>query len=150
MTVNLTTPLRHPVTVSFAEMLKTGTGRSIGVGRSPVVDGDALAVPDFPYAIVYPVAGGGFSGSLAFPDEDAAFEFQVTGVGLRLDQADWMTDKVRSVVLGRSGSGNFLYEMTVTDHAVVNREPTGPPGAPVESDNVWSVAASYYVRVSTA
>ena len=146
----LTVPMRHPVTLAFEEMLKTGTGKPIGVGRSPVVEGDALKVPPVPYAIVYPIPGGGFSGSLAFPDEDANFEFQVTSVGLRLDQADWMADKVRWCVLGRSESGNFVQQMTVTDHAVVNREPTGPPGAPVLTDNVWSVAESYYVRVSTA
>lgn len=146
----LTVPNRHPVTIAFEAMLKTGTGRPIGVGRSPVVGGDALNPPPVPYGIVYPIPGGGFSGSLAYPDEDAAFEFQVTSVGLRLDQADWMADKVRQCVLARQESGNFVQQMTVTDHAVVSREPTGPPGAPVLTDNVWSVAESYYVRVSTA
>ena len=59
-----------------------------------VTVGDCTA-PDAapPYVIVYPIAGGSTTGTLAAPDEDAVFVYQVTCVGVSRRQAEWLEDR---------------------------------------------------------
>jgi hypothetical protein len=56
--------------------------------------GDAVA-PDQapPYVVVYPISGGGTTGTLATPDDDAILVYQVTCVGKSREQAEWLADR---------------------------------------------------------
>ena len=141
---------RRPVTDAVVAFLAAGTDRPIGDARAPYKNGDAAQTETPPYAIVYPIPGAGFSGAFfATPEEDAAFEYQVTSVGWRADQADWMADKVREVMLGRLRSGLFLFPLTVPGLVVQTRESLSPPSEPMEVEQVWSVAESFLIRVAT-
>lgn len=77
--------------------------------------GDAVA-PDAapPYAVVYSVSAGGWSGTLAEPYEDAALVFQVTCVGATREQAEWVADKAIATLLGGlSVSGRFIANVAI-------------------------------------
>jgi hypothetical protein len=142
-------PHRRKLDASLRDMLRTATERPIEIVRAPFKNNDVNQVEDPPYGILYPIPGGGFSGSpLYHPDEDATFTYQVTSVGLRDDQAEWLGDRVREAFLGRDGQGSFVHDLTVDGLAIVSREPTGPPGGLVRNDMLFSVADSYFVRVS--
>lgn len=144
-------PTRRELNDSLRTLLATATGRPIGVVRAPYKNSDVTQVADVPYAIIYPIVGGNFSGSPLFhPEEDAAFTYQVTSVGLRDDQAEWMADSVRVGLLGRGSDGNFVNAMTVPNMTVVMREPTGPPGGLTVVDRIFQVAESYRIWVSAA
>lgn len=144
-------PARRKLNTAVLALLRTATGRPLEMVRAPFKNGDVEQVEDVPYGILYPIPGGGFSGSpLYHPDEDASFVYQVTSVGLRDDQAEWMADKVREAMLGRDDQGSFVHEMTVEDLVIVSREPTGPPGGLVRNDMLFSVVDSYFVRVSAS
>jgi len=57
--------------------------------------GDAVAPDDTdpPYVVVYAIAGGGSTGTLARPDDDAFLVYQATCVGTSREQAEWLADK---------------------------------------------------------
>lgn len=51
------------------------------------------------WAVVYPIAGGVVEGTLDNPNEDATPDLQVTSVGTSAEQALWMVDRVRTLLL---------------------------------------------------
>src|SRR5438270_13362963 len=99
-------PNRLPVTEGLVALLATGTGRPVGVTRAPYKGTDVEHVADPPYAIVYPLPGGAVTGSyFSHPDEEVTWVYEVTSVGIRDDQAQWMADVARQSILGRDASG---------------------------------------------
>lgn len=104
---------RRLVTANFIELLKQGTGKQVGDHAAP---GSPLA---YPYCIVYTIDGGELWGSLRFPESDALVIYQVTSVGERRDQAEWMADRVRRTILNRISSG-FQVPMGNPEGWVIN------------------------------
>lgn len=91
-------PDQLPVLNAVADLLRTTVRKPVGVVEIPPFEADE------PYAIVYPY-GAGFSGPpLAAPEADGAFGVQVSSVGLRCDQATWLSDRVRFELMARENS----------------------------------------------
>lgn len=143
----MTTPDRRPFTNAFIAMLETGTGRQVGDHASPA------APLEYPYCIVYAIEGGGFSGPpLWHPDEDATFPFSVRSVGLRRDQAEWMADRVRLSVLGRSAQAFQISMLAPAGWSICGRmsssSPTTPTPEGVPPNQVWNVSEQFSIQVT--
>ena len=138
------TPDRRPVTEALVAFLATATGKPVGRATAPLgVDGTPAAPP---FAVVYPLPGGDTWGPVYdAPDAGAQLPYQVTSVGLRADQAEWLADKVRQAMLGRTNGA--LTPLVVSGVTVLDRSITGYGGAVVDGD-VVSVPDSYLVHVT--
>lgn len=143
-------PKRLDASLALKAFLRAHTERPSDVGIVPEESGGDD--PNTPYTIIYPMGGGDFAGPpFAFPEADAAFAFQITSVGNRGDQVEWMADTVREVMVGRdSQTRQFVHPLIIPGLVVQSREVMGPPGPMDRDGNVFSVAESYIVRVSTA
>lgn len=53
-----------------------------------------------PYAVLYPLTGGVFDGTLGCPDDDANLIWQVTCVGSTRTQCEWAADKTLETLVG--------------------------------------------------
>ncbi len=102
----------EPVTTALIATLATGTA-------SPVGDHDAPrptnAVPDPTrgrYLVVWQVPGGGVEGTWGNPHDMATFVYQVDSHGRSRQQCQWLSDRVRQVMLDRTASG-WLHPITV-------------------------------------
>ncbi|MFE2149071.1 hypothetical protein ACFXAO_03415 [Streptomyces lavendulae] len=75
-----------------------------------------------PYTVLYPL--GGAVGGAPFADaaEDATLTYQVTVVAARVDQAEWLADRVRRAFLARTPAGGWESELAVPRVAVWGRE----------------------------
>jgi hypothetical protein len=91
--------------------------------------GDAVAPEDVgpPYVVVYPIAGGSLSGSLANPDEDGALVFQVTCVGASREQAEWLADKAMALLDGFSVTGRSIARVSLDLHGGIQRDDAQTP-----------------------
>ncbi|MFD8022595.1 hypothetical protein ACFV6G_19500 [Streptomyces lavendulae] len=100
-------------------LLATATGQPCGLGSLPLVDGRPAPAP---YTVLYPL--GGAVGGAPFADaaEDAALTYQVTVVAARVDQAEWLADRVRRAFLARTPAGGWESELAVPRVAVWGRE----------------------------
>ncbi|WP_438491877.1 hypothetical protein [Streptomyces asiaticus] len=112
-------------------MLALATGRPCGLG---VLPRDTAGKPSgFPYLILDSLPGE-FSGP-SFTDwqADATWTYQVTSVGERADQVQWLGDCVRAALFDRTSSG-WRGQIPVSDAMrVIDRELTyDAAGDPVD------------------
>ncbi|MFJ2342372.1 hypothetical protein [Streptomyces antimycoticus] len=124
-------PPRLPLTRALVEVLTVDTGRPCGLG---VLPRGAVGKPSgFPYLILDSLPGE-FSGP-AFADwqADATWTYQVTSVGERTDQVQWLSDRVRAALFDRVSSG-WRVQIPVGDGTrVIDRELThDAAGDPVD------------------
>lgn len=89
----------------------------------PVGRGSAEGL-EVPYVVVYNIPGGGMSGSLENPFEDADLVYQVTCVGKNQEQAEWLVDQVMVLVEGFEVEGRSIALVT----------PDGGPGVRPDKD----------------
>ncbi|MDO0916838.1 hypothetical protein QQM39_40330 [Streptomyces sp. DT2A-34] len=75
-----------------------------------------------PYTVLYPLGGPVSGAPLADASEDAELIFQLTSVGGRSDQAEWMADRGRRAVLERAPSGAWRYPLEIPGVDVWGRE----------------------------
>jgi hypothetical protein len=114
---------RHPLNNAIKAMLEAITQRPGEIGHAPP---DAAA----PYFIVYPVDGGGSDGSMAFPDENTEFVYEITSVGRTAEQVEMMGDRVWRAMLERDASGKFLHPIALAGGVgVSDRRPYGGRGS---------------------
>ncbi|MER6011587.1 hypothetical protein [Streptomyces bluensis] len=74
-----------------------------------------------PYTILDSLPGE-FSGPPLWDwHADAAWTYQVTSVGEREDQVQWLADRVRAGVVGRIGD-RWTYDLRVPQTRVIDRE----------------------------
>lgn len=143
----MTTPARHSVTEMLLTLLRRGTGKQVG-------DYELPADAEYPYAILYPIPGGGFDGPpLQSSESDALFTYQVTSVGLSRKQAEWMGDRVRATVVARSANGAFQVAHDDPDGLRIASRmvESGAGGVDVQGDpphRVYSVAERFSIRVT--
>ena len=81
---------------AIAAQLASGTGKNIGQGIAPT----SLTLP---YAVIYPRSEDidpENLGTLTDPRTATFFEWQVTSVGSDMNQALWMSQKVREALVG--------------------------------------------------
>ncbi len=110
---------RAPVTVAVRTMLAAATGRPCGAGVLPLVDGKPAPLP---YSVLYPMGGAVDGAPLSDASEDAHLTYQVTIVATRVDQAEWLADRVRRGFLGRTSAGGWEQPLIVPGGAVWARE----------------------------
>ena len=117
------TVARLPVTRALAALLEMATGRPSGVGELPRVQGKSgeWEPAEVPYTILDSLPGE-FSGPpLWVWHADAAWTYQVTSVGEREDQVEWLADRVRAGVVGRT-DGRWDHDLHVPQARVMDRE----------------------------
>jgi hypothetical protein len=142
------------VTDAFITFIQTG----ISAPSTPRLVGDHEAPPgadlDIGYAVVYTIDGGQFEGaSLWAPESEAEVVFQVTSVGRKRNQAQWIADRARLTVLSRLAAGGF--QVAFPDPAgmtVTGREPEGStPGVIPEGvapNRVYNIPERYRLHVA--
>lgn len=110
------------ITMLTAGISVPGTTRKVGDNEAPP---DASL--DDGYAIVYTIDGGSFEGApLWAPEADAWLVYQVTSVGRKRDQAEWIADRVRLTLLSRVADGGFQVAFpALAGMQVTGREPDG-------------------------
>lgn len=134
--------LRLPVTEALAALLATVTGRTGDVGRAP-------DPPALPYWILYPIPGGGPVGPPAIPDADVALPYQITSVGGRADQAQWLADQARSALLHTEDDGRYTHPLDPDGLTVMAVTADGSGGLDPDQQ-LPSVADRYLIWVTTS
>lgn len=92
-----------------------GAGLVVGDAAPPTVPYGGLTAEEFiKYVIVYPL-GGFTDGGLVEPHEQATLTWQVTCVGFLREQAEWLVNRVNTLLVG--------IHLTVTGRTVGPVEP---------------------------
>lgn len=138
-----TVPQLRPHTTAVATLLGSVlSGQSppvpLGIGRKP-----ENATSDW-WAVLYPLAPD-FDGPVGDYAADLTYPFQVTSVGTTVEQAEWVADLCRGVLLGAP--------LTISGRTADLTMPTG--GTPVQRDDditppVFYRADTYTVYTSPA
>ncbi|MEW1661125.1 hypothetical protein [Streptomyces sp. NPDC093707] len=110
---------RARVTEALRAMLATATGKPCGLGQLPFFGGKSAPLP---YTALYPQGGPVGGAPLADRAEDARLVCQVTVVATRTDQAEWLADRVRQAMLGRTSTGGWVSPILVPGVYVWARE----------------------------
>lgn len=130
--------------------LASFVGRPVGVGDAPFGDKGEPKEPDFPYAIIYPLPGGTFSGSLAQPEEDAMWVGQVNSVGTTPESARWLSGRVRRFFMQRADNG-FTNAIDPGDGWTINdRRVRSGGGVEPGKKALFSVAESYALSITAS
>lgn len=139
---------RARVTAALQTMLATATGKPCGRGRLPLVDGRPALLP---YTVLYAQGGPVDGAPLADKSEDGRLVYQVTVVAARADQAEWLADRVRQVLLGRTTEGEWRHPIHVPGVDVWARELLVDDGVdPTDSDDGVVTAVQRYELSVTA
>ncbi|MFI1163254.1 hypothetical protein ACH4UM_06500 [Streptomyces sp. NPDC020801] len=77
---------------------------------------------------------------------DAAWSYQVTSVGERADQVEWLADRVRAGVVGRT-DGRWTHDLHVSEARVIDRELTYDAGGEPSMSAAGAIV-SYVQRVT--
>ena len=144
---------RLPVTRAVAALVAEATGRPCGIGGLPRVrTGDGWEAAAVPYAVLDSLPGS-FSGPPLWDwHADAAWAYQVTSIGGREDQVQWLADRIRDGVVGRRSDG-WAHDLPVEDGRVVDRELTyDASGEPTVSaqGSIVSYVQRFTITVSPA
>ncbi|MGW6021269.1 hypothetical protein [Streptomyces sp. NPDC055099] len=139
---------RARVTEGLQEVLGVATGRPCGRGRLPLLDGRPAPLP---YTVLYPQGGLVGGAPLADRAEDAGLVYQVTIVAARTDQAEWLADRVRQALLGRTATGEWSSPIPAAGVDVWARELLVDDGVePSGADDGVVTAAQRYELSATA
>lgn len=123
---------RRPVTMALSALLTSATGLPVGRGALPPGQ-------DPPYYVLRLVDHSTSGAPLADDNEDASLVYQVdsisgpdpdiSGSTGSEDQAEWMADKARQILLGRDPvTGLWLHALTVPGAKVIRRSLETEPG----------------------
>ncbi|MFJ9356993.1 hypothetical protein [Streptomyces mirabilis] len=119
---------RLPVTRALAALLKHATGRPCGIGELPRVQGKSGWEPaPVPYTILDSLPAEFCGPPLWDWHADAVWSYQVTSVGERGDQVEWLADRVRAGVVGRTDD-HWSHDLHVPEARVIDRELTYDAG----------------------
>lgn len=136
---------QRKVTTNLVTMLQAATSR-------PGADMVPPEAAELPYFFVIPIAGGPDSSgpALTAPDADVGVVYQVTSVGARRDQSEWMADKVRQAILGRNPDGSFVVAFPVVPGlSVADRRPDGGrPGTDRQGDGRYATPERYVLHLT--
>lgn len=141
---------RRPWTQALAAMLETGSGKKVGIEKSP----SGARIEDGWY-VLHAIPGGSFAGgAFADVDEDAEMVYQIDGIGARYDHAEWLADRARQVMLSRATLGFQVDLPPPAGWKVMDRQPETGPSAPIgegtEPNRVFTAAERYRIFVTPA
>ncbi|MGW3031185.1 hypothetical protein ACWDCB_08105 [Streptomyces sp. NPDC001178] len=136
---------RLPVTRALVALIERTTGCPCGIGELPRVQEKSGWEPSpVPYTILDSLPAE-FSGPPLWDwHADVAWSYQVTSVGERTDQVEWLADRVRAGVVGRT-DGHWTHELRVPQTTVMDRELTYDAGGE-SSVSAAGVIVSYVQR----
>lgn len=135
---------RLDVDTAFVQFLDTNLPAGITVYYGHVPADAAM-----PYVAVYGVRGGDtFGPPLTAPDVDAQLIYQTTCVGGTPAQAMWTDDKVRQLILGRTPTGAFNTDLTVSGMSIADRESIDGLGAPELTGSLWQTSPRWGIRIT--
>ncbi|MEU3973421.1 hypothetical protein [Streptomyces bacillaris] len=138
---------RLPVTRALAALVEKATGRPCGIGELPRVEGKSGFEPaTAPYTILDSLPGEFGGPPLWDWHADAAWSYQVTSVGERGDQVEWLADRVRAGVVGRTDD-RWSYDLHLLEGRVIDRELTYDAGGE-PSVSAAGAIVSYVQRVT--
>ncbi|MGW0542326.1 hypothetical protein ACWD0D_18705 [Streptomyces griseoincarnatus] len=138
---------RLPVTRALATLLEHATGRPCGIGELPCIQGESGWEPaPVPYTILDSLPAEFTGPPLWDWHADAAWGYQVTSVGERVDQVEWLADRVRAGVVGRR-DGHWTHDLHVPEGRVIDRELTYDAGGE-PSVSAAGAIVSYVQRVT--
>lgn len=135
------------VSLAIQKALATATGRSCGYGTAPTASSTPTGAT-IPYSVLYPLGITTSGPEYGDADADARDLFQITSVASTTEQVEWMADKVRSAILGRTAKGDFTNAVTIAGCAVIDRELDKEEGVTV-SGGVYSYVQRYVLTVTT-
>ncbi|MCX5206748.1 hypothetical protein OG897_35755 [Streptomyces sp. NBC_00237] len=136
---------RSPMNRAVQELLAKVTGKPCGLGALPLAGGKPAPLP---YTVLYPLGGSVSGAPLADLGEDAVFVYQVTAVGARTDQAEWLADKVRRAILGRTSTGAWANGLGVPGVDVWARDLDADAGTDDTGASDGVVTSSQRYRIS--
>ncbi|MFG2143666.1 hypothetical protein ACGFRG_05625 [Streptomyces sp. NPDC048696] len=137
---------RAPVSKALQELIAKATGRPCGLGVLPLVGGQPAPVP---YTVLYPLGGSVGGAPLADASEDADLDYQVTAVAARTDQAEWIADRTRNGVVGRTASGAWQQALDTPGVDVWARELSMDKGVePQTGEGIVAYVQRYRLRAT--
>jgi hypothetical protein len=146
---------RLPLTLSLRELVAEVTEYPCGLGTLPrVPDGEGGMEPaPVPYTILDSLPGA-FSGPPLWDwHADAAWSYQVTSIGERDDQVQWLADRVREGVVGRTDD-EWVNDLMVPGLRVIDREldhdAGGEPAAVSPAGSIVSYVQRFTITVTPA
>ncbi|MFJ1994252.1 hypothetical protein [Streptomyces asiaticus] len=138
---------RLPVTRALAALVEHATGRPCGIGELPLVqEKSGWKVASTPYTILDSLPAEFTGPPLWDWHADAAWSYQITSVGERADQVEWLADRVRVGVVGRT-DGRWNHDLRIPEACVSDRELTYDAGGE-PSVSATGAIVSYVQRVT--
>ncbi|NEC21813.1 hypothetical protein [Streptomyces parvus] len=135
------------MTRALAALVEKTTRRPCGIGELPRVEGKSGWEPAAsPYTVLdsLPAEFGG--PPLWDWHADAAWSYQITSVGERVDQVEWLADRVRNGVVGRTDDG-WAHDLLIPEARVIDRELTYDAGGEPSASAAGAIV-SYVQRVT--
>ncbi|MER6548335.1 hypothetical protein [Streptomyces sp. NPDC001250] len=136
---------RARVTDAVQVMLATATGKPCGRGRLPLVEGRPAPLP---YTVLYPQGGPVGGAPLANKSEDGHLVYQLTIVAARTDQAEWLADRARQALLGRTAAGQWQHAIQIPDVNMWARELLVDDGVDLSDADAGVVTAVQRYKLS--
>lgn len=138
---------RRPVTQAIETLLLSETGRPGDRGEAP---GPEDVSPEVPYWVLYAVPGGERrTGGLSLPESGGVWRYQVTSVGASVDQAEWMSDRVRTVLLSRGPGGAWVHPLAGDGWVIWDRGEDLDGGQLTQEGRLWNVHDTLWVAVQS-
>lgn len=139
---------RLPMTTALQSLLESGTGKPVGLARLPMTPASPEPVPAKPpYSILWSIPGTTYGGPWNDAHADAAWMYQVTVVAERADQAEWLMDRVRKVMVGRASDGAWQHPLNVPGMYVMDRRHVADAGGDSEG-SIVSLVERYALSVT--
>jgi hypothetical protein len=141
-------PKRRKVIEAIIKLIEDKSDRRVGVATAPVDVNSNQA--ELPYATIYPIDGSPFSGPpLCGPQEDVRFDFQINSFGKRFDQAEWLADLIREIIIGRDENGDLINKIQVDGLYILNQEVVGSTGKLDNVGQIWMVEETFGFYVTS-
>lgn len=137
-----------PVLKAVQSLLQTHTGKPFGLMRLPL-DGAGHPVTG-QYGIVHPVTRMDTGAPFGDGGDWSEQHVQVTVLGERGDQAVWLQDKSREVMIGQNGDGSYVHPLTVVGMKVLQRRLDVELGPGDDSGGIVPLVSRYVVVVTGA
>lgn len=119
---------RLPVTRSLAALVEHATGRPCGIGELPRAKRrPGWEVASIPYTILDSLPAEFTGPPLWDWHADATWSYQITSVGERVDQVEWLADRVRVGVVGRT-DGRWTHDLRIPEVRAIDRALTYEAG----------------------
>lgn len=135
-------PKRRKVIDALVALIEDKSDRRVGVAVAPVdIQGNQA---ELPYATIYPVDGLAFSGPpMCGPHEDVRFDFQINSFGKRHDQAEWLADLIREIIVGKDENGSLINRLQVEGMKIMDQEVVGSTGKLDNVGQIWMVVETF-------